>query len=284
MYKPIVLFSVCILSFISAMSQNNVGIGTVTPDPSSIMDLSSTDKGILIPRLTSAQRLAIINPANGLLVFDIDENCFIYYSASGTSWISLCSIAGTTGPTGSTGPAGAGGVTGPTGSSGGPTGPTGPTGIVPTRHYVGEHFQGGIIFFVDTSGQHGLIAAPVDQSTGIGWSNITTVSVGASAQNQYDGYGNTNAIIAQPGHIVSAASICNAYTGGGYIDWYLPALRELSMIKDQWYVVDSLTTDYYWSSTEIVGFNSAWQIDFGGDVIHGYNKGNLYRVRAIRKF
>lgn len=112
---------------------NNVGIGTTTPDASSILELRSTDKGFLPPRVTTAQRLAIASPANGLLVFDTDFGCYYYYSSG---WNSLCQLSGATGPTGVTGaagpqgPTGAAGVTGPTGNNGatGPQGITGPQG------------------------------------------------------------------------------------------------------------------------------------------------------------
>lgn len=51
-----------------------VGIGTTNPDPSSELHIESTDSGLLIPRMTSAQRDAIVNPANGLLIFNTDTN------------------------------------------------------------------------------------------------------------------------------------------------------------------------------------------------------------------
>ncbi|PIA80699.1 hypothetical protein BFR04_15940 [Gaetbulibacter sp. 4G1] len=57
-------------------SAAQVGIGTTTPDASSILDVESTDKGILIPRLTTAQINAITNPANGLMVYNTDLNEF----------------------------------------------------------------------------------------------------------------------------------------------------------------------------------------------------------------
>ena len=49
-----------------------IGMGTDTPDPSSILDLSSSTKGLLIPRMTATQRLAISNPAQGLMVYQTD--------------------------------------------------------------------------------------------------------------------------------------------------------------------------------------------------------------------
>eukprot|EP00179_Madagascaria_erythrocladioides_P005219 CAMPEP_0198312722 /NCGR_PEP_ID=MMETSP1450-20131203/3993_1 /TAXON_ID=753684 ORGANISM="Madagascaria erythrocladiodes, Strain CCMP3234" /NCGR_SAMPLE_ID=MMETSP1450 /ASSEMBLY_ACC=CAM_ASM_001115 /LENGTH=225 /DNA_ID=CAMNT_0044015679 /DNA_START=57 /DNA_END=734 /DNA_ORIENTATION=+ len=51
-----------------------VGIGTTSPDPSSILDISASDKGVLIPRMTTAERDAISNPANGLAVYNTDAD------------------------------------------------------------------------------------------------------------------------------------------------------------------------------------------------------------------
>ncbi len=125
-----VLLSFILLLFVLLMqAQNNVGIGVASPDPSSLLELNATDKGLLIPRLTTAQRTAIANPAEALLVYDTDFKCFYYYS-SGT-WISLCSLSGVTGATGQQGLAGATGPIGAVGPTGvaGATGPQGVTGI-----------------------------------------------------------------------------------------------------------------------------------------------------------
>jgi hypothetical protein len=114
---------------ISAMAQDNMGIGTLTPDPSAILEVKSTDKGVLLPRLTSAQKNGIPNPAQGLFIFDIDTESFWYYD--GTQWVEAL---GSTGPTGPQGPQGPQGIQGPTGPPGadsnvpGPTGPQGPPG------------------------------------------------------------------------------------------------------------------------------------------------------------
>ena len=62
-----------------------VGIGTTNPDPSAILEMQSDDQGILTPRMTSSQRLAIANPADGLLVYDTDESSFYFYETSAWS-------------------------------------------------------------------------------------------------------------------------------------------------------------------------------------------------------
>lgn len=60
----------------------SVGIGTASPVASALLDVSSTTKGILAPRMTSAQRTAIASPANGLLVFDNTTNSFWFYNSA----------------------------------------------------------------------------------------------------------------------------------------------------------------------------------------------------------
>src|SRR6185312_8332939 len=62
-----------------------LGIGNSSPDASSIADMKSTTKGILIPRMTTTQRLAISSPANGLMVYDNTLGAPFYYN--GTAWI-----------------------------------------------------------------------------------------------------------------------------------------------------------------------------------------------------
>ncbi len=63
----------------------SVGVGTLTPNASAIMDLTSTTQGALLPRMTSAQKNAIVAPATGLLIFQTDGTKGIYMY-SGTGW------------------------------------------------------------------------------------------------------------------------------------------------------------------------------------------------------
>jgi hypothetical protein len=62
----------------------SVGIGTTTPNTSAQLDISSTSKGILIPRMTTAQRDAIVNPANGLMIYNSTEKQYNLFN--GTRW------------------------------------------------------------------------------------------------------------------------------------------------------------------------------------------------------
>ncbi len=122
---PVVAF---VLFASQVLGQNNVGIGTPAPDPTAILDLSSNNQGFLAPRMSTAQRTAITNPASGLLVYDTNIGCYFYYNGA---WTSLCQLSGPTGVQGATGATGATGTTGTAGTPG-VTGPTGPGTICAT--------------------------------------------------------------------------------------------------------------------------------------------------------
>jgi uncharacterized protein (TIGR02145 family) len=84
--KKFLLYAVLILFGFSANAQ--VGINTTTPDPSSVLDVTSTTKGLLPPRMTTTQRIGIASPAAGLIIFNTTTNCLEYYN--GTIWVSVC--------------------------------------------------------------------------------------------------------------------------------------------------------------------------------------------------
>ncbi|MBU2926978.1 phage tail protein [Winogradskyella psychrotolerans] len=78
-------YTLAILVSFTISLQAQVGIGTTTPDASSILDVESDDKGLLIPRMTALDRLAIISPAEGLMVYQTnDVKGFYFYD--GLSW------------------------------------------------------------------------------------------------------------------------------------------------------------------------------------------------------
>ena len=82
------IFLVAIISLHQQLMAQNVGIGTATPNSSAILDVSSTSKGLLLPRMSTIQRNAIVNPAIGLSVFNIDDQCTDIYD--GSNWIKNC--------------------------------------------------------------------------------------------------------------------------------------------------------------------------------------------------
>ena len=104
------LFLSTLLVCICIISQAQTGIGTTSPNASAKLDVYSTNKGFLPPRMTSAQRTSIANPAAGLMVYQTDGIIGLYYY-NGTSWVyvinnanNVLSVAnGGTGVTNSTG-------------------------------------------------------------------------------------------------------------------------------------------------------------------------------------
>jgi hypothetical protein len=80
------------INAITASAQQNVGIGTNSPAASAMLHVNSTSKGLLMPRLTTAQRTAIASPANGLQVYDTNTNSFWFYKS--TAWVELGAAGG----------------------------------------------------------------------------------------------------------------------------------------------------------------------------------------------
>jgi hypothetical protein len=101
MKKTSIYLSVLVFSLFTSVSIAQVGIGTNTPAPSAQLDVTSTEKGFLPPRMTTAQRNLIASPATGLLVFQTD-NIAGYYFYDGTAWVGL-GTAGSSSSNSSTG-------------------------------------------------------------------------------------------------------------------------------------------------------------------------------------
>ncbi len=158
-------------------------------------------------------------------------------------------------------------------------------------HYIGESYGGGIVFYVYENGQHGLIAATSDQSTGImyGYNALFTM---AYADGLYAGRSNTNLVIA--GQSIDngtsyAARVCNEYmaTMGGvtYGDWYLPSKYELNLLYQQRVIVGGFSGGNYWTSNEFsTNVQAAWYQNFSTGNQNIDNKVVAAYVRAIRAF
>ena len=73
----------------TSLPQVAINTNGATADASAMLDVSSSVKGMLVPRMTTAQKIAITTPATGLLVFDLDLNNFCYYN--GANWNTLSS-------------------------------------------------------------------------------------------------------------------------------------------------------------------------------------------------
>lgn len=99
--KRKILFLFCLLSSSVAFAQReNVGIGTIKPDASAVLDVNSSTKGLLMPRMSLQQRNSIQNPAKGLIIYQTDMISGFYYF-DGSEWKGISnsekSVAGTDG-------------------------------------------------------------------------------------------------------------------------------------------------------------------------------------------
>ncbi|HMO63450.1 MAG TPA: hypothetical protein PKC39_15640 [Ferruginibacter sp.] len=89
-----------LIAVIATLVHAQVGIGTTTPNASSVLELQSTDKALILPRLTTAQRNLIASPVPGMMIFNTTEDCVEIYRTSG--WYSICGGSNGGGPTDST--------------------------------------------------------------------------------------------------------------------------------------------------------------------------------------
>jgi uncharacterized protein (TIGR02145 family) len=150
---------------------------------------------------------------------------------------------------------------------------------------IGMSYAGGIIFYLDSTGSHGLVCAPSDQGSfewGCIGTNIpnTSTAVGTGATN-------TASIVAGCSQRPIAASVCADLVLNGYSDWYLPSRDELQLM------INRLRTqglggfaNLYWSSSQVSPVNAWYMVFSNGNVyVYGNHKDvYYYQVRAVRAF
>ena len=92
MRKNVISFVLFLTALFTNAVFGQVTIGTLMePDESAALDVNPENPlGVLIPRMSEAERDGITNPAHGLLIFNTDENCVNYYDAESNEWHSLC--------------------------------------------------------------------------------------------------------------------------------------------------------------------------------------------------
>jgi len=170
-----------------------------------------------------------------------------------------------------------------------------------TTYSVGDFAQGGIVFWVDETGEHGLVCAKTDQSAGVRWYAGTYGNTQAKGGGPFAGEANTAIIIAAQVAIgddglTYAARICNELqiTEGSktYGDWYLPSEAELNLMYQNKATINAtaaanggsaFASAYYWSSTEYDYYYARIQNLTNGIQFYTYKDGTT-RVRAVRAF
>ncbi|HYK47133.1 MAG TPA: DUF1566 domain-containing protein [Parafilimonas sp.] len=153
---------------------------------------------------------------------------------------------------------------------------------VAIKYHVGDTVGGGIVFYVDSTKLHGLVAAFKNQGQTT-WDNDSFVVTGATGTAIGTGALNTKKIISIQKIGPYAATLCTSYRGGGYADWFLPSKDELAKLYLNKSAFTGFTQFYYWSSTE-VDSTKAWAQSFYNGSQTKKSKGGRFYVRAVRAF
>lgn len=159
---------------------------------------------------------------------------------------------------------------------------------------VGEFKYGGVVFYVDSTGQHGLVCAVNDLNMAE-WGCMGVALPGASLFGLGEGDQNTLDILASCSTLNIAADICAGLELNGYTDWFLPSRNALSEMYFNKNGIDATATgnggtefvnDAYWSSTQYSLFadNQAYGRNFDNGNIYVFNKEDVRYVRPVRAF
>lgn len=161
--------------------------------------------------------------------------------------------------------------------------------FISTITTVGRSFAGGIVFYIDATGQHGLVCSSVDQSSNIEWVKSSVITTGALGTAIGTGRANTDAIVKSQGNGSYAAQICNDLILNSYDDWFLPSKDELNLMyvnlkKNNIGNFSSFNQyEFYWSSSES-HISQAWLQDFYDGRQDSGTKTLSWHVRAVRAF
>ncbi|MER3329151.1 MAG: hypothetical protein RIF34_06180, partial [Candidatus Kapaibacterium sp.] len=201
----ILLVTVLFSSNLLFGQSENVGVNTTSPDNSAALHVTyvTTPKGVLVPRMTTVQRGNIPAPvANGLLIFNTDNNRFEVYDLAATAWRALLTNAniGTAA-----------------------WARTGNTGTTPGTDFLGTTDNTAFTLFTNNSERLRINA---NGNFGVGTNNPTSLlSVGTTSQFQVNGTGAINAAtgITSSGNIIFSGLAANSFvktTAGGQLSTF----------------------------------------------------------------
>ena len=180
----------------------NVGVNTVTPDMSALLDLTSTTQGTLITRMTTLQRNAIASPANGLMIFNVTTLCLEFYVAGSWQAIACGCMAAPSTPCP---------ITGSTNVCSGQTGVVYSIAAVPGAVSYNWSVPLGALI---TLGQ-GTTSITVDFGSSSGNINVTASnSCGISGPCTLAI--TTSSVPATPGAMAGPSGVCSGQIGVGY--------------------------------------------------------------------
>jgi hypothetical protein len=147
---------------------------------------------------------------------------------------------------------------------------------------VGQNHAGGIVFYVDSTGNHGLVCAPMDQ--GFSSWGLNNINVVGTLTRLGSGAMNTSIMV---GYGLSAASLCDTLQLNGFNDWYLPSIDELNLIMlNIGHIAGfpgTASAASYWSSSQY-DINRAWEYFLWFSSVLIREKSHTARIRAIRAF
>ncbi len=154
---------------------------------------------------------------------------------------------------------------------------------------IGDELQGGLLFYIDETGKHGLVVGKEDLGEFM-WGCFNTTIIGADIIDIGGGLQNTLDILADCSDRPIAASAAHEYNVGDYTDWYLPSRRELIEIYltvgqgSETGNIGGFVNSWYWSSTEDEIPEAAYCFSFIFGAIGGNHREGMLNVRPIRSF
>lgn len=275
--------NIIVLFFLFAVFVSNAQVGINTTTPNAQLEIKSSNQanptnsdGLIIPKIDTFPSTNPTSAQQGMMVYltttnGLNSPGFYYWDNTAIpspKWVAIGS---------------------------------GSSSSSSFTHYIGELYGGGIVVAVwkESGVEKGLIASLKNMSIttafpyNIPWTTVAkqSTAIGSGARSLVDGLANSNAIVAQNGNAANtAATVCKAWTDGGFNDWYLPAIWELDQIYNNAFIIntvlgaaDGIATETYWSSTEIDG-SLVWMKYFYQGYSNNISKGNGLYVRAVRRF